>query len=164
MLDNVLGVPPPPPPANVPPLEEATEATQPASMRERMERHRQNPVCANCHAQIDPPGFALENFDAIGAWRATERGQPIDPSGTFYGSEFSDHVSFREALLTRRDPFAVTVTEKLLTYALGRGTESTDMPAVRQIVREAAASDYRWSALVKAIVKSTPFRMRQAES
>ena len=164
VLDNVLGVPPPPPPANVPPLEEATEATQPASMRERMERHRQNPVCANCHAQIDPPGFALENFDAIGAWRATERGQPIDPSGTFYGSEFSDHVSFREALLTRRDPFAVTVTEKLLTYALGRGTESTDMPAVRQIVREAAASDYRWSALVKAIVKSTPFRMRQAES
>ena len=164
VLDNVLGVPPPPPPANVPPLEEDTEESQPASMRERMERHRQNPVCANCHSQIDPPGFALENFNAIGAWRTTERGQPIDPSGTFYGSEFSDHVSFREALLTRRGPFAVTVTEKLLTYALGRGTESTDMPAVRQIVREAAASDYRWSALVRAIVRSTPFRMRQAAS
>ena len=166
VLDNVLGVPPPPPPANVPPLEEDKEQVQPASMRERIEQHRKNPVCANCHSQIDPPGFALENFDAIGAWRMAEGGRPIDASGTFYGSPFSDVTSFREALLTptRREAFAVSVTEKLLTYALGRGTEASDMPAIRQILREASASDYRWSALVGAIVKSTPFRMRRAAS
>ena len=164
VLDTVLGVPPPPPPPNVPALKEKEEQSQPASMRERMEQHRRNPVCANCHAQIDPPGFALENFDAIGAWRTTEGGRPIDPSGGFYGSKFDDAVSFREVLLERRDAFVTILTEKLLTYGLGRGAEYTDMPAVRQIMREAAASDYRWSSLLAAIVKSTPFQMRRAAS
>ena len=164
VLDTLLGVPPPPPPPDVPPLEEEEEESAPASMRERMEQHRKNPVCANCHAQIDPPGFALENFNAIGKWRDTDGGHHVDPSGVFYGSTFDDSTSFRTALVERQDAFVTTLTEKLLTYAVGRGVEHTDMPTVRQSVREAAANDYRWSSLITAIVKSPPFRMRRAAS
>ena len=164
VLDNVLGTPPPPPPPNVPELEEATRDGQPRTMRERMEEHRANPACAACHARMDPLGFALENFDAIGGWRATEAGTPIDSSGVLPdGTQFEGAAGLREVLLSRREQFVRNVTEKLLTYALGRGTEYYDAPAVRSIMREAAPSDYRWSSLIVGIVKSTPFQMRRSE-
>ena len=162
LLENLLGTPPPPPPPDVPALE-ASETVQPASMRERMERHRQNPVCANCHSKLDPLGFALENYDGIGAWRSTDAGTPIDASGALPdGAVFDGPAGFRRALLSHRKAFVSTLAEKLLTYALGRGVEYYDMPAVRAIVREAAGRDYRWSALVLSIVRSTPFQMRIA--
>ena len=160
LLQNILGTPPPPPPANVPPLEDTVVS---GTLRQRMERHRQNPVCSSCHLQLDPPGFALENFDAIGAWRSTDAGQPIDASGALPdGTTFSGPESFRAALLSRQDQFVATVTERLLTYALGRGVEYYDMPAVRAIVRDAAASNYRWSSLILGVVESVPFQMRGA--
>jgi hypothetical protein len=129
-----------------------------------MEQHRKNPVCASCHARMDPLGFALENFDAIGRWRDTsEAGTAIDASGTLPdGTNFNGPVEFRQALLNHGDEFATTVTEKLLTYALGRGLESYDAPAVRTIRWEAAPSDYRWSSLILGIVKSTPFQMTRS--
>ena len=164
VLDNVLGTPPPPPPPNVPELEEASSDGQPRTMRQRMEEHRANPACAVCHARMDPLGFALENFDAIGGWRATEAGRPIDSSGVLPdGTQFEGASGLREVLLSRREEFVRNVTEKLLTYALGRGTEYYDAPAVRSIMREAAPSDYRWSSLIVGIVKSTPFQMRRSE-
>ena len=133
-------------------------------MRQRMEEHRVNPACASCHARMDPLGFALENFDAIGRWRATEAGLPIDASGVLPdGTQFEGASGLREVLLSRRQDFVRTVTEKLLTYALGRGTEYYDAPAIRSIMREAAPSDYRWSSLIMGIVKSTPFQMRRSE-
>lgn len=160
MLENLLGAPPPPPPANVPALEDAA-AGRPASVRERMEAHRKNPVCASCHAQMDPLGLALENFDAIGRWRTTEATTPIDASASLAdGSKFDGPVGVRDLLVNRRERFASTVTEKLLTYALGRGLESYDQPAVRQILHDAGPNDYRWSSLVTGIVNSVPFQMR----
>jgi hypothetical protein len=160
LMQNILGTPPPPPPANVPPLD-ATPVM--GTLRQRMEQHRKNPVCAGCHAQLDPLGFALENFDAIGRWRAIDGKQPIDASGTLPdGSKFSGPESFRAALLPRREQFVATLTERLLTYALGRGVEYYDLPAVRSIMREAASSDYRWSTIISSIVRSVPFRMRSA--
>jgi hypothetical protein len=164
LLENVLGAPPPPPPADVPALKENEEGGETRSVRERMEQHRKNPVCASCHARMDPLGFALENFDAIGRWRDTsEAGTAIDASGTLPdGTNFDGPVEFRQALLNHGDEFATTVTEKLLTYALGRGLESYDAPAVRTIRREAAPSDYRWSSLILGIVKSTPFQMTRS--
>ena len=159
LMQNILGTPPPPPPAAVPPLED-TPVT--GTLRQRMEQHRKNPVCAACHAQLDPLGFALENFDGIGRWRATDAKQPIDASGMLPdGSTFSGPESFRAVLLPRRGQFVTTLTERLLTYALGRGVEYSDMPAVRTIVRDATASDFQWSALITGIVKSVPFRMRR---
>ena len=169
LLENLLGAPPPPPPADVPGLDEATDGERPASMRERMAQHRANPVCASCHAQIDPLGFALENFDAVGRWRATAGSAetPIDASGVLPdGTAFDGPAAFRAALLA--DPwvgeFTRTVTEKLLTYALGRGLEYYDAPAVRQIISEAEPDGYRWSAVVLGIVRSVPFQMRRAEA
>ena len=167
LLENLLGAPPPPPPANVPALRENDEGGEPTTVRERMEQHRANPVCASCHANMDPLGFALENFDAVGRWRTVdhEAGVPIDASGTLPdGTRFETAAEFREALLTEpwRREFIMTVTERLLTYALGRGLEYYDQPVVRQIVREAAASDTRWSAIVLGIVESPPFQMRLA--
>ncbi|PWT84212.1 MAG: hypothetical protein C5B57_05275 [Blastocatellia bacterium] len=165
LLDNILGAPPPPPPPNVPPLQEtgAREAVD-VSMRERMEAHRQNPACATCHQRMDPLGFALENFDAIGKWRTNEGQSPIDASGVLPdGTKFAGPDEFRHALLAHRDEFVRTFTEKLLTYALGRAVAYYDMPAFRGIMREAAPSDYRWSSLVLAIVKSKPFQMRAVQ-
>ena len=164
LLDNILGAPPPPPPANVPPLAEAAEAGRPlASVRERMEAHRENPACAACHARMDPLGFALENFDAIGRWRTMDGTSAIDASGVLPdGTTFAGPDEFRQALLTRRDDFIRTFTEKLLTYALGRAVQSYDMPVVRTIIRDAASTNYRWSSLVLGIVESRPFQMRQA--
>ncbi len=165
LLENVLGTPPPAPPANVPPFPENDAASKPTSVRERMEQHRKNPVCAACHSQIDPLGFALENFDAVGAWRTLDNGTRIDPSGSFPdGAKFDGPATFRTALLGHRQQFILTLAQKLLTYGLARGVEYYDMPAVRGIVRDAASADYRWSSLILGIVKSAPFQMRRAES
>ena len=164
VLENILGTPPPPPPPDVPDLKETTGDGQPLTMRQRMEEHRANPACATCHARMDPLGFALENFDAIGGWRSTEAGSPIDSSGVLPdGTRFEGASGLRKILLDRREDFVRNVTEKLLTYALGRGTEYYDAPTVRSIMREAVISDYRWSSLISGIVKSTPFQMRRSE-
>ncbi|MGE0393954.1 MAG: DUF1592 domain-containing protein [Vicinamibacterales bacterium] len=162
IMDHLLGVPPPPPPPNVPPLDDTKIE---GSLRQRMELHRKNPVCATCHSQIDPLGFALENFDAVGQFRATDGGAPVNPSGTLVdGTKFDGPSSFRKALLTRGEAFRSTLAQNLLTYALGRGVETFDKPAVRRILRESGAAGDRWSSLVLAIVKSQPFQMRRAES
>ena len=166
LLETILGAPPPEPPPNVPGLPDRGEGGEPASVRERLERHRANPACAGCHAPMDPLGFALENFDAIGTWRAdSEAGLPIDASATMpSGAAFEGPAGLRRVLLSRDEDFAATVTEKLLAYALGRGLEYTDRPAVRRILRAAAADDYRWSSIVQGIVKSTPFQWRRARA
>ncbi len=162
ILENFLGAPPPPPPPNVPDLEEAGVGGKPASLRERLEQHRKSPACSTCHAQMDPLGFALENFDAIAKWRTTDETKtPIDASGVLPdGTRFEGVAGLRSALLARREQFVGTVTQKLFTYALGRGLEYYDMPAVRAIVRDAAVHDYRWSAIITGIITSTPFQMR----
>jgi cytochrome c5 len=164
LLTNVLGAPPPPPPPNVPALVENGEGgAPPSSVRARMEQHRKNAVCASCHSRMDPLGFALENFSAIGRWRTTETGLPIDATGAFPdGTKFMNPAEFRTALLAHKEDFVHTLTTKMLTYAIGRGAEYYDMPAVRAIVREAAQGDDRWSSLILAIVKSTPFQMNRA--
>jgi hypothetical protein len=164
ILENIFGTPPPPPPANVPDLKEERDPAKVLPMREQMARHRANPVCASCHAQMDELGFALENFDAIGEWRAVDAaGTRIDATAKLPdGTTFSGPVELRKILLNRSDDFLTTLTEKLLTYALGRGLEAADAPAVRQIKRDAAHADYRFAALIQAIVSSTPFQMRMA--
>ena len=165
VLENLLGSPPPPPPPNVPglPAAEHPEEGRVMSMRERMEMHRTSPVCASCHMRMDPLGFSLENFDGIGTWRTDETGSPIDASATLPdGTSFAGPDGLRDLLLQAEERFAETVAEKLLTYALGRGVEYHDRPAIREITRRAAARDYRWSALVEAIVESTPFQMRRS--
>ena len=166
LLENILGSPPPEPPPDVPALEERGSDGQPQSVRARLEAHRENPVCAACHAPMDPLGFALENFDAVGMWRSTDAGAPIDASGTLPGGrEFQGFAGLRELLVTEyRDQFVSTVIERLLTYALGRGLQYYDAPAVRQIRQAAASSDHRWSSIILGIVESTPFQMRRAES
>jgi hypothetical protein len=165
VLENILGAPPPPPPAVVPPLPEEQAGTSPRTMRERMEQHRKNPVCASCHSHIDPLGFALENFDAIGHWRATQGDRPIDASGVLVdGTSFNGAAQLRALLVRHEDEFVLTVTKKLLTYALGRGVDYYDMPAVRKILRDAKASKYCWSSIITEIVESMPFQMRRVES
>ena len=165
VLDNILGSPPPAPPPNVEGLQEAAKTGEPAtSVRERMEAHRANPVCASCHAQMDPIGFALETFDGIGKWRDTDLGLLIDPAGALPdGTEFNGPAALWEALAQREDLFVGNVVDRLLTYALGRGVEYYDKPAIRQIVRE-AAPDYRWSSLILGVVNSAPFRTKSADA
>jgi hypothetical protein len=161
LLENILGTPPPPPPANVPPLKETAPGQKPRTMREQMEEHRSNVLCANCHKLMDPLGFALENFDAVGAWRATEAGTRIDASGQLAdGTRLDGVVSLRQAIEKRSDVFVGTFTEKLLTYALGRGLSADDMPVIRSIDRDAAGSRFKFSAIVLGIVRSVPFQMR----
>jgi hypothetical protein len=161
ILENILGVPVPPPPADVPPLKENQEGEKPRTMREQMAEHRANPVCASCHKIMDPVGFALENFDAIGAWRTEEPGGRIDASGELAdGTRVDGVVALRRAIVSRPDVFVGTMTEKLLTYALGRGLDYHDAPVVRGIVRDAARNDYRFSTLILGVVHSTPFQMR----
>jgi hypothetical protein len=162
ILENLLGAPPPPPPPNIPTLKDNTAGQKQQTVRERLEEHRANPSCAGCHSIMDPLGFAMENFDAVGRWRTTgEGGNPLDVSGQLVdGTKLDGPASLRRALLGSREDFALTVTSKLLTYGLGRGTEYYDMPAIRQIVRSTAGRDYRWSALVLGIVKSAAFQMR----
>jgi mono/diheme cytochrome c family protein len=166
LLENVMGTPPPPPPPNVPALDEKNDGT-PRSVRQRLEAHRRNPVCASCHAQLDPLGFGLENFDAIGGWRTTDGGAAVDASGRLPdGVVFDGPAKLREALGGERYryQFARTLTEKLLTYALGRALEPYDMPAVRQILASSAAQDHRWSSVILGIVRSAPFQMRRSAS
>ena len=164
VLENILAAPPPPPPPNVPPLKERSEGAK-GTLRQQMEEHRKNPFCFGCHARMDPIGFALENFNAIGQWRDVDDGNPIDPSGVLVdGSKFEGLAGLRAALLKHPDNVAYAVSEKLMTYALGRTTEYYDGPALRKIVRDAAPSEYRWSAIVLGIVKSTPFQMRRSRS
>jgi mono/diheme cytochrome c family protein len=160
ILENVFGTPPPPPLPNVPPLE-GSEAEAPRTLRERMERHRASPTCAGCHKLMDPLGFALENFDATGAWRTREAGVPLDASGQLAdGTKVDGVVALRNALLARSDVFVRTLTEKLMTYALGRGLQYYDMPVVRDIVRKAERQEYRFSGIIMGIVESPPFQMR----
>ena len=166
ILENVLGAPPPPPPPNVPPLPERSGAV-PRTMREQMEEHRKNAPCSGCHRLMDPIGLSLENFDAVGAWRVREtgniqeKGPVIDASGQLLdGTQVNGPVELRKALLRRPDDFVQTFTEKLMTFALGRGLGAQDMPAVRAIVRQAAARNDSFSSIVLAIVTSTPFEMR----
>ncbi len=161
VLETLLGAPPPPPPPNVPPLPENDGTSAPTSLREKMEQHRANPVCASCHANLDPLGFALENFDAIGRWREDDDGAPIDAAITWNGASIDGPESFRDALLEQSEyEFVRTVAEKLLTYALGRGLDYLDAPTVRQLVRDAARDDYRWSSLMLGVVESAPFQQR----
>ena len=164
LLENILGAPPPPPPPDVPPLE-AADVSGTRSMRERLERHRASPACASCHAQMDPLGFALENFDAVGRWRdAGDDGGPIDAATALPdGSRFEGPAGLRRMLLDRGDEFVTNVTARLMTYALGRGLAAHDMPAIRRIVREAEPGGYRWSSIVVGVVESTPFLMRSTE-
>ena len=163
ILENVLGTPPPPPPPNVPALKDNGVNGQLLSMRERMTAHRANPVCATCHSRMDPLGFALDNFDAVGRWRArSESGQPIDTSGAMPdGSKFNGPAELRRLLVRHPDQFVTVVAEKLLVYALGRGLEYYDASAIRSAVGSAASSDYKFAALVAGLVKSPPFQMRE---
>jgi hypothetical protein len=161
VLENLLGLPVPPPPADVPSLKGNEEGQKPRTLREQLAEHRASPVCASCHKVMDPVGFALENFDAVGAWRTREPGGPIDATGQLAdGTPVDGVVTLRRAILERPEQVVGTMTEKLLTYALGRGVDVRDMPAVRAIVREAAKRDYRLSAIVIGVVKSVPFQMR----
>jgi mono/diheme cytochrome c family protein len=161
VLENLLGAPPPPPPNMVPPLKPSDRA-KPTSLRERMEQHRSDAVCASCHSRMDPLGFALENFDAIGKWRDDDGGAAINSTITLSGKTINGPAAFREALLSEGDgEFVRTVAEKLLTYALGRGVMYYDAPVVRQLERELARNESRWSALVLGIVRSAPFQMRR---
>jgi len=161
LLENILDAPPPAPPPNVPALEESGKDGKPRSVREMLEAHRSNPVCASCHARMDPLGLSLENFDAIGQWRATDAGTPVNASGVLLdGTTVDGPVALRRALVAQKEQFVRAVTSKMLTYAIGRGLEYYDAPAVRGIVRAAADDDYRWSSMIVALVKSAPFRMR----
>ena len=162
VLENVFGAPPPPPPPNVPALDNAVSASLP--MRERLSAHRDNPACASCHRTIDPVGFALENFDALGRWRDYEDGVEVDAAGGLPGAGESARgvADLEQALLARPELFVGTLTRKLLTFALGRGVEYYDAPAVRQILRDAKPGGYRFSDLVLGIVKSVPFGMRSS--
>ena len=162
VLENLVGAAPPPPPPDVPALDDNTVSST-LSVRERLRQHRADPACASCHDVMDPVGFALENFDAVGRWRETEAGGPIDVSGGFLdGSEFDGAAGLEQALLNRPELFVRTLTEKLMTFALGRGVEYYDAPAIRKIVAGAREDDYRFSQLILGVVQSTPFQMRMS--
>ncbi len=162
IMDNVLGISPPPPPPDVPTFDKIEVK---GSIRQKMEIHRKAASCAVCHSQIDPLGFALENFDGVGKFRTTDTNAPVDASGVWAdGTKFNGPAEFRKVLLSHQDAFLATMTEKLITYALGRGVETYDMPSVRRVIHDAASTDYRWSSLIIGIVKSTPFQMRRAQS
>ena len=163
LMENFLNTEPPQPPPNVPEFPEAKRGEQPRSVRERLEQHRQNPVCASCHNMIDPLGFSLEHFDAIGRYREVEEGgQPIDASAAMPDGTLLDGLpGMRDVMLRRETDFVYTVVERLLTYALGRGLEYYDQPVIREIIREAEDQDHRWSSLVLGITKSMPFQMKR---
>jgi hypothetical protein len=163
ILENVLGVPPPAPPANVPPLDEVKTVRRNAPVRQRLAEHRKNPTCAGCHRLTDPVGFALENYDAVGRWRTLDGGEPIDASGTLYdGTDFRGVAGLQKAILNHPELFVNTLSQKLLTFAIGRGVSYYDASALRKIVRDSSAQDYRFSSIVMGIVNSTPFRMRKS--
>jgi hypothetical protein len=163
ILENLLGSPPPPPPPDIPDLKPEGHDGRLLSMREQLNLHRANPICASCHARMDPIGFALENYDGIGKWRTKDAGIEIDASGKLPGGKiFSGPAQLRQVILTgHRDEFVATVIEKLMTYALGRGVESYDAPVIRSIMRETEKDNFRLSALIDAIVNSQPFVLRR---
>ena len=162
LLNNIFGLPVPPPPPGVDMNLNTKPGARPTSIRERLGEHRQDPSCNSCHSMIDPLGFTLENFDVIGGWRTVdESGQPVDARGTTVSGATIEGLSgLRAFLLDQPEQFPRTVTEKLLAYALGRRLEYSDRPAVRQIVRDAAAHDYRWSSIILGIVESPPFLLK----
>jgi hypothetical protein len=163
ILENILGLPVPPPPPNVPPLKERANGEKPRTMREQMAEHRADPACASCHKIMDSIGFALENFDAVGAWRSMDADVPVDASGDLAdGTHVNGVVELRAALLKKPDLFVGTMTEKLMTYALGRGIDYHDMPAIRTIVRDSGRDGYKFSSLVMGVVRSLPFQMKMA--
>ncbi|MEO5958042.1 MAG: DUF1592 domain-containing protein, partial [Opitutaceae bacterium] len=163
ILENLVGLLVPPPPPGVPPLPEKKDGDKPRTMREQMSEHRTNPVCAGCHKTLDPIGFAMENFDAVGAWRSQDAGTQVDASGELAdGTKVNGVVELRQALLSRPESFVTAVTEKLMTYALGRGLDARDMPQVRAIVRYAKRDNYKLSILILGVARSTPFRMSTA--
>jgi hypothetical protein len=162
VISNLLNTPPLPPPAIVPQLEASAPKDRPSTVREQLERHRANPACAQCHRNIDPIGFALENFNAVGQWQDTTReGLKIDSAGVLFdGTPVDGPVALRKALLARPEVFVGTVTEKLMTYALGRGLDPVDMPVVRNIMRGSAKNNYAMQSIVLGIVQSSAFQMR----
>ena len=163
ILENILGTPVPPPPPDVPALKGNQEGQKPKTMREQMAEHRANPACANCHKAMDSIGFAMENFNAVGAWRGEDAGNPIDASGQLAdGTKIDGVVSLRNALISRPEMFAGTMTRKLMIYALGRGLDYRDMPTVRAILRDASHDRYRFSDLILGVVHSAPFQLRTA--
>jgi hypothetical protein len=164
LLEQLLGAPPPPPPPNVPELKEDEQSQATGSLRQRLEQHRANPTCASCHARMDPLGFALENYNAIGAFREKEGAFPIDASGTLPdGTQFSGPIELKAILLQKKDAFCRCLAEKMLIYALGRGVERSDRRTIDQIVAAAAKNDYKFSSLVTEIVRSEPFRLRRGK-
>jgi len=165
LLETILAAPPPPPPPNIPALEESSKDGKPRSVREMLEIHRTNSMCASCHSRMDPLGLSLENFDAIGQWRTMDAGTPVNASGVLLdGTTVDGPAALARALVAQKEQFVRTVAAKLLTYGIGRGLEHADAPAIRGIVRASAADDYRWSSMMLALVKSAPFRMRRAGS
>jgi mono/diheme cytochrome c family protein len=165
ILTNLLGVPPQPPPPNIPPLAEGGADGKVVPLRERLEKHRANPVCAGCHRAMDPIGFAMENFDGVGRWRSKEDGQPIDASGMlFTGAKMDGVAALRREIAARPEVFVGVLTEKMLTYAMGRGIEHYDMAAVRKIVRDARATNYRFSSIVLGVARSVPFQMKEVSA
>jgi hypothetical protein len=163
ILENVFGTPPPAPPPNVPDLPENEAGQEAKSLRARLEYHRRTPTCATCHRVMDPLGLALENFDGVGEWRVKEVGGSIDPIGQLAdGTKVDGPVALRKAVMRRPEMFARTITQKMMTYGLGRGIELSDMPTVRLIADEASKQNYRFSSIVLGIVKSAPFQMKKA--
>ena len=161
-MKNLLGTPPPPPPPNVPALDGVISESLP--MRERLAKHRADAACASCHAKIDPPGFALENYDAIGRWHEVVDSRPVDAKGGMADGSVCEGVAGLESLLMKRpEMFVTALTEKLMTYALGRGLTASDAPAVRRIVQRAKANGWKFSEVIAGIVTSVPFTMRSSE-
>jgi hypothetical protein len=162
ILENILGTPPPPPPPNIPPLADSASNSA-RSLREQLEKHRADRACASCHARLDPLGFSLEQYDGIGRFRTEEDGAQIEASGALPdGTAVNGYDGLKKVVLDRRDEFVECLTAKMLTYALGRGLEYYDQPAVRAIRRQAASADYRFSSIILGIVNSVPFRMRKS--
>lgn len=158
LLDAILGTPPPPPPANVPPLEEPT-AAKPRTVRELLTQHRADPVCASCHSRIDPLGFALENYDALGVWRTTDAGKPVDAEGELPdGTKFNGPAELKQVLLRKKDLFLRNLTNKMLGYALGRGLNRRDACVVNDILARVEAGNFSAQTLVQSVVLSMPFR------
>jgi hypothetical protein len=164
VLENILNTPPPPPPPDVPALDEKAVGST-ASMRQQLEKHRANAICAGCHARMDPIGFGLENYDAIGRWRAMDGKFPVDASGVLpNGKSFTGAAELEAILKADRGTFVHALVEKILTYALGRGLESYDRPAVERIVKSVESNGFRFSQLIRSTVDSAPFQMRRAET
>jgi hypothetical protein len=165
ILENILGTPPSPPPPNVDTTLEQKQGEEPKSVRALLERHRTNPTCASCHRVMDPLGFALENFDGVGEYRKKETGGAIDPVGQLGdGTPVDGPAGLRRAILKRPEMFVRTLTQKLMTYGLGRAVEYHDKPLVRSIARDVAKRNHRFSSLVLGIVKSAPFQMKKAQT